>query len=244
MSRLFAIPDTHGRIDLLEGLFQKLCREEGLDLQKDKLIFLGDMIDRGRDSASVLRYIRDLTLAHPKTVIALAGNHEYLMLDAIYQPDSSVFELWMWNGGDDTLASFGSREIPESVLNWVASLPLSHEEPGFFFSHAPVPKETRRLPANRGKPFTREELTWTYDRFEADVAREFENGVIGVCGHIHRLRDNIKHPRFYEHYYFLDAGCGCSATAPLVAVEVRTRKVIFAYPIEAQATRSSDVRGV
>jgi hypothetical protein len=78
--------------------------------------------------------------------------------------------------------------------------------------------------------FSPDELTWTYHDDEWGVARDFGNGIVGVCGHIHRLRKGIMAPRFYDHYIYADSGCGCSPNAPLVAVEVNTREVIYAWP--------------
>lgn len=237
--RLFAIPDIHGRRDLLDALLDQLFQREKLDLSKDKLIFLGDMIDRGKDSKGVLDKIRSLAEANPETVIALAGNHEYLMLNACVRCRMHDFELWLINGGGETLQSFPGEKVDEDTLRWVAKLPLFHEEPGFFFSHAPVPKEEFRRAENRGKPFTLEELTWTYHDPETWISRDMtDEGKIGVCGHIHALRYGVMAPRFRDHYWFLDSGAGCSVKAPLVAVECRSQEVFWAWPIEAQGTRS------
>jgi hypothetical protein len=112
----------------------------------------------------------------------------------------------------------------------MASLPVHYELPGFFFSHAPVPREEDRRSENKGKPFTLNELTWTYHSDESTYARTFEDGKIGVCGHIHKLQYGLKEPRLYKHYLFCDAGAGCSSLAPLVAVEVITRQVLWAWP--------------
>lgn len=235
MSRLYAIPDIHGRADLLAVLLEKLTAEESFDPREDKLIFLGDMIDRGPDSKTVVENIRRLCQAFPN-VIALRGNHETLCIDAHTSPTSNEkIELWMWNGGGPTVKSWGG-EIPHDVLEWIESLPLYHEEPGFFFSHAPAPRERLRKDHLRGKPFDLNELTWTYSPDEFGVARVHDNGVIGVCGHIHALQRGSAKPRFYDHYIFADAGCGCSPRAPLVAIEVRSRKVVTAHPDELEAT--------
>jgi hypothetical protein len=43
---------------------------------------------------------------------------------------------------------------------WLSKLPLRHEEPGYFFSHAPAPRDSYRLVINRGMDFTPDELVW------------------------------------------------------------------------------------
>ena len=227
---LYFIPDIHGRLDLLELLFYKL-RMQGLDLSKDKVIFGGDMIDRGPDSHGVVNYVRALHTAHPDTVVVLAGNHEWLCINACTRGRMDDWDLWVnYNGGFKTLDSYPGERVSENHVQWMASLPLSHEEPGFFFSHAPVPPENKRGHM-KGQPYSKEELTWTYGQPEHDFGRVHE-GKIGVCGHIHALRRGVQEPRFYDHYIFADAGSGCHEDAPLVAIEVNTREVTYARPKE------------
>ncbi len=232
--KIYAIPDIHGRFDLLKKLWEKLKTEKNLDLEHDKVVFLGDMVDRGDDSYGVISFIKKLTEDHPGRVIALAGNHEWINIMRFTRALREDVELFEWNGGIQTLDSYhraGFSSIPYDHLKWMADLPLKHEEPGFFFSHAPVPRESYRNVLNKGtNEFTPEELTWTYHPDEFGVARDHGNGVVGVCGHIHQLRKGIMQPRFYEHYIYCDAGAGCSPKAPLVAVDVSSREVIFAWP--------------
>lgn len=260
--RIFAIGDIHGRYDLLMQLLEALTFGPAeLDFKKDKLIFLGDMIDRGTESRSVIREIQSLIAQCPGQVIALAGNHDDMLVKLACEMElkgrfkhrfdkrnMDNLSWWLINGGGETLDSYACRELAESpsygrvtfyyevndeikeAAKWIASLPTFHEEPGFFFSHAPVPRENRRGYAEKGKAFTRHELTWTYDKDEFGVSRNHGNGVTGVCGHIHKLADGIMAPRFYDHYIFADAGCGCSSSAPLVAIEVKSRQVYYSWP--------------
>lgn len=234
-NRIYAIPDIHGRADLLEILMRKLRDEEGFDKTRDKFIFLGDMIDRGPWSREVVEMVRDYEAQIGKErCVVLKGNHEAFCLDwHAVAPDISSAWLWSNNGGSATLNSYGtSRRVKADDLDWMARLRLKHEEPGFFFSHAPVPRENRRLLSLRDKPFTEEELTWSYNADEPGFARDFGDGIIGICGHVHALRHGVREPRFYPHYIYADAGAGCDPKdlAPLVAIEVKTRKVILASP--------------
>jgi serine/threonine protein phosphatase 1 len=247
MSRLFAVPDIHGRNDLLQRLLQTLRSDlYSLDLTQDKLIFMGDMIDRGPDSKGVLDTVRKLESDHPGRVIVLRGNHEGLCLNALRRGRWDDISTWLYpgNGGGATLGSFNAEAsnrmipkenpIPDEYLDWMENLPNFHEEPGFFFSHAPVPKEKDRPSALRDKPFTDWELTWTYFEDERGKSRHHKDkegkDVVGVCGHIHRLSRGLFSPRYYEHYLFLDAGSGCSPKAPLVCTEVKSRTPIEIWP--------------
>lgn len=71
MSRLCIIGDVHGMLESLQSLINKL------DLQPaDKLIFVGDLIDKGPDSAGVVQYVDHLQQKAPNNVILVEGNHE------------------------------------------------------------------------------------------------------------------------------------------------------------------------
>lgn len=233
MSRIFAVPDIHGRLDLLNDLLSKLESEHSLDISKDKLIFLGDMVDRGPDSYGVICRVKTLCEANPNNVIALAGNHEWMGIMRYTRGLREDIELYEWNGGLQTDESYrlaGFSGITVDHLDWMAHLPLKHEEPGFFFSHAPAPRESYRNILNRGtSEFTPDELIWTYHPDEFGVARDHGNGIIGYCGHVHALKKGIFEPRFYDHYVYCDSGCGCSDKAPLVAVECGTKNVVYAW---------------
>lgn len=234
--RIFSIADIHGRHDLLLKLWDMLVKQHNLDLTVDKVVFTGDYIDRGPSSYGVLEFIYELTQKYPNNVIALAGNHEWMMIQYYARRTQDDIELWEWNGGLQTIESFqyaGYNSCPQHLLKWLAFAPLFHTEPGFFFSHAPVPRENRRNILNRGTTeFTPEELMWTFPQNgdEPGLARDHGNGIIGVCGHVHKLRQGVMEPRFYDHYIYGDAGCGCSPKAPLCAINVVTREVIFAWP--------------
>jgi hypothetical protein len=236
MSRLFHIADIHGELKLLNKLLEKLEKEHSLDLSKDKIVFTGDYCDRGPDTYGVIERLKNLNEAHPDNVICLAGNHEWINI--LYFTRHLPDDVWLFdnNGGPQTLMSYqmaGFNKMTHDHIQWLAHLPFKHEEPGFFFSHAPAPRENRRNIVNRGLELTPDELTWgIWDGVgdEFGMARDHGNGIIGVCGHIHAIRKGQLYPRFYDHYIYGDTGCGCSPKAPLVATEVRTKEVIYAWP--------------
>lgn len=236
-SRLWAVGDIHGRDDLLKPLLDSMLIK-GLFKPKsrDKIIFMGDYIDRGFYSKLVVDRLMKWEKDFPNQIVCLRGNHENFAIKVARArgfDKGKVLKLWTYpgNGGSTTIASFGAMPDEPAFkpyLEWFESLPLSHEEPGFFFSHAPVPRENRREQEDKGKPFTEHELTWSYSPDEPGHARNFGDGVIGVCGHKHKLHDGVWEPRFYDHYIFTDAGCGCHPRAPLYAVEVKTRNTFHA----------------
>lgn len=87
-----AIGDIHGRDDLLA---------RALARRRDPVICVGDYIDRGPDSAGVLR-----RLHAQRDILCLAGNHEEMLLAFLADP-AGRGRRWLRHGGAETLESFG-----------------------------------------------------------------------------------------------------------------------------------------
>ncbi len=108
----FVIGDLHGRSDLLERILEKIDAAIGAAMVADpRLVFVGDVIDRGPDSQQVLRRLYELTTEFPENVSCLLGNHEQMLLDFLDAPRARQ-SRWLRNGGAETMASF-DLEIPE-----------------------------------------------------------------------------------------------------------------------------------
>ncbi len=148
---LAVIGDLHGRSDLLEEMIGLIAATAGTHT---KLVFVGDYVDRGEDSAGVLGILQALqTDIWPSEVICLMGNHEAMMLNFLDSPEEGA-DAWLNNGGGSTLASFGiglrDRKTPSllrarSALRealtarteaWLRALPLSHRSGNILVSHA------------------------------------------------------------------------------------------------------------
>lgn len=153
--RIYAIGDVHGRYDLLRRLFDRINRHaEGLpEPRSTHLILLGDVIDRGPDSARMIEFLQALQKQHSNMTVLL-GNHEELML-AVLGAHPQAFGIWLDIGGDATLASYGvdpfapgtqQRDIianalaaiPPHHLAWMNELPLSAQSGDYFFCHAGI----------------------------------------------------------------------------------------------------------
>lgn len=121
-SPVYAIGDVHGRADALEPLLAELRTDLDALGEPATLVFLGDMIDRGPDSARVLDMILDLrTEPAWAAVETLKGNHEDAML--LFLEDSSFGPSWVQHGGGATLASYGVLCPPSTAdaMAWEAS---------------------------------------------------------------------------------------------------------------------------
>lgn len=140
----YAVGDVHGRLDLLLDLLVRI--EADADGRPHRFVFLGDYIDRGLDSAGVVACLRNLQDMRAADAVCLKGNHEALLLRAMQKPDAT--ELWLYNGGDATLASYGAagpRDLPDDVTAWLASCPTAYEDERRCYVHAGLKPARHRL---------------------------------------------------------------------------------------------------
>src|SRR5258705_3252599 len=106
MTRIFVIGDIHGCCNT----FKKLLLEK-LSIQKSDIIYcIGDYVDRGNDSKGVIDFIISLRIKGYQ-IHTLRGNHEQMMLDSTI--NHSRLNLWLKNGGIETLNSFGISSVTE-----------------------------------------------------------------------------------------------------------------------------------
>jgi len=113
--RFFVVGDVHG----YDEPFYRLLKHWNVD--KDKLIQLGDMIDRGPNSLDVLRRMMHLNKAYGAEVIM--GNHEEHLLTFLEFPDSEA-QIYYPIGGDRTLHSFVGEKVaysrtPQYIADYV-----------------------------------------------------------------------------------------------------------------------------
>jgi serine/threonine protein phosphatase 1 len=101
----YAVGDLHGRSDLLDLMLRAISADAGD--QAHDIVFLGDYVDRGPDSAGVLLRLQALESGQDN-VTCLMGNHDRMLLDFTVAPLMET--RWLMNGGDATLASFGIAE--------------------------------------------------------------------------------------------------------------------------------------
>lgn len=102
--RWYVIGDVHGRCDLLEALQLSIMEDDaGLDEAETHVAFLGDLVDRGPDSAGVIRLAREWGERY--NVRYLAGNHEEMFLESF--EDKEVLRHFLRHGGRETVMSYG-----------------------------------------------------------------------------------------------------------------------------------------
>jgi len=111
--RTLAIGDIHGCLKSLGTLATFVQLSAG-----DRLVFLGDYVDRGPDSRGVIDWI--LETRKSIEVIALRGNHEEMMMAS--QFNIAKAHLWASYGGRETLASYET----DFMGNWADAVPTTH----------------------------------------------------------------------------------------------------------------------
>jgi len=221
--RLYAVGDIHGRADLLSRLLAEIatdakCRGPA----QNRLVYLGDYVDRGPDSADVIDLVLDGAPAGFDGV-TLMGNHEDMMRRFLF--DLTIGRGWLMNGADATLRSYGvepptphddtqayrrasvelAQHLPPRHRRFLDSLALSHEEGDYFFVHAGV---RPGVPLAEQRP---EDLVWIRDEFlESDA--EFGKRVV----HGHSI---TREPTFRHNRIGIDTGAYATGRLTCLVLE-------------------------
>lgn len=191
-TRVYAVGDIHGRVDLLERLAIRIKLDaKNSDAARKVLVFLGDYVDRGFNSKDVLDFLIEHEFEDFETHFLL-GNHEQWMLQ--FLDDVEIGSNWLAYGGDATLHSYGVRieplapledelpiaqrnlriALPKAHLDFLERLKLTHQEGDYLFVHAGirpgVPLELQKLT----------DLLWIRNQF---LESGTEHGFCVVHGH-------------------------------------------------------------
>jgi serine/threonine protein phosphatase 1 len=133
--KIFIIGDIHGCLDALKKLMDKIPWRP----DRDRLIFLGDFVDRGKNSKGVVDYILALHRCSSQ-IECLIGNHEVLLLNYMDGKDRGLYFL---NGGWSTLESYRAERpqedgslIPEDHISFFRSLKTYLELEDYYVVHA------------------------------------------------------------------------------------------------------------
>lgn len=147
--RVYAIGDVHGHLTQLRALHEAIARDlRERPVSRPLLVHMGDLIDRGPESAGVIALLEAGPPVPGVPVVNLMGNHEWMFLSALARQDQREADNWLDNGGTETLASWGLRpSVP--LARWPAVVPRAHvlflrglaaryQRDGYVFAHAGV----------------------------------------------------------------------------------------------------------
>ena len=128
-SKTWLISDIHGEL----GLFDRLLT--GVNLGKDRLIILGDVIDRGEHSMELMDKVRELMKQYPDKVQMIKGNHELFL--EMYVDGTLSEQTWLSKdfGGKPTLGALKkmSPDEKDDLVRFIRELPLYMEIDSPFF---------------------------------------------------------------------------------------------------------------
>ncbi len=164
--RRIVIGDIHGHYGALMTLLEAIA-----PTQDDQVYFLGDLIDRGPNSAKVVDFV------YQNEYPCLLGNHEQMLLDTIASDrvSSSLLQSWVYSGGYTTLLSY-DHKIPPEHIEWMQNLPLYLDLGDIWLVHAGVD------PYQPLEKQDYEEFCWIRDDFHQMTTPYFEDKLI-ITGH-------------------------------------------------------------
>ena len=203
--RVYAVGDIHGRADLLDDLHGQMLADAAQAGPSNRVaVYVGDYVDRGRESRRVL----DILVGAPLKgfeVVHLMGNHEDMLMGFLADPSQG--QMWMYNGGDATLRSYGidPSDFPQGPLGlaemrdrlvavlpdhhraFLAGLTLNHTIGDFLFVHAGV---RPGVALDRQAP---DDMIWIRDDFlesNADFGKMVVHGH-SISGFVDRRANRI-----------------------------------------------------
>jgi serine/threonine protein phosphatase 1 len=160
----YVVGDIHGCLAELRYLIEQLPLECG-----DRLIFLGDYIDRGPDSMGVVSYLVEFPKQANIEAVFLRGNHEDMFLDYLGLSGNHG-DAFLSNGGLATLASYGipaprfggieiAEQLPQAHLNFYQNLGTFYVVEPYLCVHAGI-QPLRKLEEQRAA-----EMFWIRSEF-------------------------------------------------------------------------------
>ena len=233
-TRVYAIGDIHGRMDLLGRLLQDIAQdlEQGPTPERVVVISLGDLIDRGPESKAVVECLLSGakcggTLAQAQ-FITLRGNHEDYLLQ--FLADFSAAPGWLRNGGLEAIRSYVGhlpdgyatdypalqrllyRALPPSHLRFFSRMPLRHVEGDYLFVHAGI---------RPGVPLDRQDaydLMWIRGEFLRSTEPAAK---IVVHGHT-----QVVEPEFHPNRIAIDTGAYRSEILTCLVLDGMERRIL------------------
>nr|WP_254429852.1 metallophosphoesterase family protein [Ruegeria atlantica] len=217
------IGDVHGCISQLEKLLPKIPQDH-------RVMLVGDYVDRGENSADVLRLLMGYS-----GFTCLKGNHEDMMLDFLRDP-GKYGPRWLRYGGLQTLASFGVRsvraemseaELTDSRDNLLAAMGPAlvnwvHELKVFDYSGNVLTTHAGANPQTAPDQQSAETLMWGHPEFRTVDRRD---GVWVVYGHTIVDEASAQHGRIA-----IDTGAFATGVLSAVCLDGGEPRFIRARP--------------
>ncbi len=232
-TRVYAVGDIHGRLDLFDALAEAIEADDAARGAADTtVILLGDLVDRGPDSAGVIEAAR--WWQQRRSVRILAGNHEEMFLKGFDSVD--VLRHFLRHGGKQTIASFGvprsalanadveevqalmRAAVPQSTRDFVQSFEDMVRLGDYLFVHAGIDPETPLDSQRVG------DLRWIREPF---LSHPDPYGAVVVHGHT--ISDE---PEDRGNRIGIDTGAYASGRLTALVLEGANRRYIEAADVD------------
>jgi serine/threonine protein phosphatase 1 len=220
-TRIYAVGDVHGRLDLLQQVIGQIESDLAKRPSSQSVeIYLGDYIDRGPASRQVID--RLIKRSRERNAVFLKGNHETYVSEFIQNP--AILTDWRQYGGLETLMSYGLQPairadaaeqaelarafkymLPKNHQAFFRSLQLSMTCGDFFFVHAGVKP---RVPLAQQRE---EDLLWIRDDF---LLCEDDFGKVIVHGHT-----PVREPDIRSNRINIDTGAYATGRLSCIMIE-------------------------
>jgi serine/threonine protein phosphatase 1 len=225
--RVYAIGDIHGCDAQLANLYDIIAEDLALrPVDEPVLLHIGDYVDRGADTAGVLRRLLRGSPVAGMAVVNLVGNHDETMLNAL-SGDRPAATDWLFAGGRPALESYGidpdspreswPENVPLEHLNFLRNLTLTHREGGYFFVHGGI------RPGVPLEQQAREDLLRMRQPF---LYSEADFGAVVVHGHT-----PVKEPVVRHNRVAIDTGAVFGGNMTCLVLEGETLGFLTAEPV-------------
>jgi serine/threonine protein phosphatase 1 len=225
--RVYAIGDIHGCDAQLGNLHEIIAEDfSRRPIDAAVLLHIGDYVDRGADTAGVLRRLLRGPPVEALQVVNLVGNHDETMLHAL-SGDRAAATDWLFAGGRPALESYGidpdssreswSENVPPEHLDFLRGLALTHREGGYFFVHGgirpgvPLDQQAREDLLRMRQPF---------------LYSEMDFGAVVVHGH-----SPVKEPVVRHNRIAIDTGAVFGGKMTCVVLEGERLGFLTADPV-------------
>ena len=173
-TRYYVIGDIHGRLDLYGALIDAIEKDDASARPaQTHVVLLGDLVDRGPDSAGVIARTR--RWQSERNVQVLAGNHEEMFLTSFEKPE--ILRHFLKHGGRETILSYGLSKkqfasmdldrlfealphlVPQDDIDFMAGFEDKIVAGDYLFVHAGIDPA---IPLDKQK---RQDMLWIRERF-------------------------------------------------------------------------------
>jgi serine/threonine protein phosphatase 1 len=225
--RVYAVGDIHGCDVQLANLYEIIADDlVRRPIDQPVLLHIGDYVDRGADTAGVLRRLLRGSPVAGMNVVNLVGNHDETMLHAL-SGDRPAATDWLFAGGRPALESYGidpdspreswPENVPAEHLDFLRNLTLTHREGGYFFVHGGI------RPGVPLEQQAREDLLRMRQPF---LYSEADFGAVVVHGHT-----PVKEPVVRHNRVAIDTGAVFGGKMTCLVLEGETLGFLTAEPV-------------